>query len=84
MVEQEGRMGHGMMGGPRNAQTMVTERAGNRTFNGTTITTDMKYDHYINGWDFESYDNVLALETHLLQVAPSLETLHTALHDEQA
>lgn len=66
MVEQKGRMGGPRMSGPGMAQTMETKQIGNRSFNGTTITTDVKYDHYIRGWDFDSYDNILALETHTM------------------
>ncbi|MCK4757106.1 MAG: hypothetical protein KAS67_01500 [Thermoplasmata archaeon] len=66
MTEQKGRFGGPKMAGPRMAQTMEMERAGNKTFNGTKVTADVKYDHYINGWDFESYDNLLALETHTM------------------
>lgn len=39
------------------------ERLENRTFSGEAVAMGAKYDHIIEGWDFASPDNRLALET---------------------
>jgi hypothetical protein len=32
-------------------------------YKGTSLTTEFKFDHWINGWDCQSKDNLLMLET---------------------
>lgn len=39
------------------------ERIENKTFSGEAVAMGAKYDHAIEGWDFASPDNLLALET---------------------
>ncbi len=34
-----------------------------RTYTGTSLTTEFKFDHWIKDWDYESQDNLLMLET---------------------
>jgi hypothetical protein len=34
-----------------------------KVYEGTSLTTEFKFDHWINGWDYQSKDNLLMLET---------------------
>jgi hypothetical protein len=45
-------------GGP-----VESSEAGTRAYNGTSLTTDFKFDHWIKDWDYQSADNLLMLET---------------------
>ncbi len=40
-----------------------SSEAAPKTYNGTSLTTEFKFDHWINGWDYQSKDNLLMLET---------------------
>jgi len=33
-----------------------------KIYNGTSLTTEFKFDHWINGWDYQSENNLLMLE----------------------
>jgi len=40
-----------------NNEVRHSKRMDNRTLNGTAIESGMKYDHYINGWDYQVRNN---------------------------
>ncbi|MBI5000173.1 MAG: hypothetical protein HZB92_01400 [Euryarchaeota archaeon] len=46
-----------------NGQVVSSQEQEPRNYSGTSLTTEFKFDHIVNGWDFEGADNLLMLET---------------------
>ena len=46
-----------------NGQVIDSEESGTKKFAGKSLTTEFKFDHWIKGWDYQSKDNYLMLET---------------------
>ena len=44
-------------------QVIDSEETGTKEFEGKSLTTEFKFDHWIKDWDYQSKDNYLMLET---------------------